>query len=81
MGRGDGLGTVGLAARGLVFSVAGYLVLRAALEHDPSRATGLDGTLRTIAGQAYGQVVLAAVALGIIAYGCYSFFEARYREL
>lgn len=77
----DVLGTVGLAARGLVFGVAGFLLLRAALDFDPDEATGLDGTLKTIADQTYGQVLLTATAVGIIAYGLYSFAEARYRQL
>ena len=77
----DVLGTVGLAARGLVFSVAGFLFVKAAIDFNPEEATGVDGTLRTIADHAYGQVLLTATAAGLVAYGLYSFFEARYRQL
>jgi hypothetical protein len=77
----DVLGTVGMAAKGLVFGVAGFLLIKAALDFDPDEATGVDGTLRTIAQQAYGQVLLTVTALGLIAYGLYSFAEARYRRL
>lgn len=76
-----GAGTLGLAARGLLVGVAGYLLLRAALDFDPERATGVDGTLRTIAAQPYGQMLLTLTALGLVAYGLYSFAEARYRRL
>lgn len=77
----DVVGTVGLAARGAVVSVAGFLLLRAALDHDPDEARGVDGTLKVIARQAYGKALLTATAFGIIAYGLYSFAEARYRRL
>ena len=77
----DVLGTVGLAARGLVFSVAGFLFVKAAIDFNPEEATGVDGTLRTIAHQAYGQVLLTVTAVGLVAYGLYSFAEARYRQL
>ena len=77
----DVLGTLGLAARGLVFSVAGFLLVKAAMDFDPEAATGVDGTLRVIAHQAYGQVLLTVTAVGLVAYGLYSFAEARYRQL
>lgn len=77
----DVLGIVGMAARGLVFAVAGFLLLWAAIDFDPRHARGLDGTLRVIARQAHGQVLLAVTAVGIMAYGLYSFAEARYRRL
>ncbi len=77
----DGLGMVGMTARGLVFAVAGFLLVKAAADFDPDKATGIDGTLKLIAQQTYGQVLLTVTAVGIIAYGLYSFAEARYRQL
>lgn len=75
------VGTVGLIARGVVTGLAGFLLVKAALDYDPSKAVGLDGTLKAIAAQTYGQVLLTVTAVGVIAYGLYSFAEARYREL
>jgi hypothetical protein len=75
------LGTVGMVARSAVFGLAGYLLIRAAIDFDPREAQGLDGTLKTMAHQSYGQVILVAVAIGLLAYGLYSWAEARYREL
>lgn len=77
----DVLGTVGLAARGVVVGLLGLLLIKAAVEFDPQEATGLDGTLKLIARQTYGQVLLTLTAAGVIAYGLYSFAEARYRQL
>jgi hypothetical protein len=77
----DVAGTLGLAARGLVFSLAGFVLVKAAADFDPNEANGIDGTLKLIAHQTYGSVLLAIVAVGLVAYGLYSFAEARYREL
>lgn len=77
----DTLGTIGMAARGFVIALAGLLLIKAAVDYDPEAATGVDGTLKVIAMQTYGQVLLTITALGVIAYGLYSFAEARYRDL
>jgi hypothetical protein len=77
----DVVGTLGMAARGLVVGTLGWLVLKAALDFDPETATGVDGTLRRVARQPYGQVLLTVIATGIIAFAFYSFAEARYREV
>lgn len=77
----DVVGIVGLTARGAVVGLASFLLLRAALEYDPQEAAGVDGTLRTLADQAYGKALLTIVAVGIMCYGLYSWVEARYRRL
>jgi len=74
-------GLAGYVARGVVFGLAGVFVTKAAVNFDPNEAKGLDGTLKTIAGQAYGQWLLAICAIGLLLFGVYSFFEARYRKL
>ena len=77
----DVLGTVGMIARSVVFTLAGYLLIRAAIDYDPDKASGLDGTLKTLAQATYGQAILVVTALGLICYGLYSWAEARYRQL
>jgi protein-S-isoprenylcysteine O-methyltransferase Ste14 len=74
-------GQAGHVARGVVFGIAGFFVLKAAVEFDPKEAKGLDGTLKTIAGAAYGPWLLGVCAVGLALFGVYSFFEARYRRL
>ncbi|HEX4867714.1 MAG TPA: DUF1206 domain-containing protein [Acidimicrobiales bacterium] len=82
MGRAvDVVGTVGLASRGAIVGLAGFLLLRAALDYDPTKASGVDATLRVVAQQTYGKVLLTVIAIGIMAYGLYSWAEARYRQL
>jgi len=75
------LGTIGVSARGAVFALAGALLIKAAVDYDPNQSQGIDGTLRVVAARAYGQILLVAAALGLIAFGFYSFVEARYRQL
>lgn len=74
-------GTVGHAARGVVAALAGLLLIKAALDYDPQQAKGIDGTLRTIAEQPYGKLLLILAAVGLAAFGLFSFVEARYRRL
>lgn len=71
----------GLFARMTVFGIIGWFLLRAAIEHDPKKAVGLDGALRVLSGEAYGRVLLGIVALGLIAYASFRFIEARYRTV
>ena len=74
-------GAVGHTARGVVAGLAGLLLVKAALDYDPGQAKGIDGTLRTIAGQPYGRLLLLLAAAGLAAFGLFCFVEARYRRL
>jgi len=75
------LGLLGHVARGVVAGLAGLLLVKSALDYDAQQAKGVDGTLRTIAEQPYGRVLLLLAAAGLAAFGLYSFVEARYRRL
>lgn len=75
------LGRAGYAALGVVFTIIGIFLIVAAVQFDPKKAVGLDGALKELVLQPYGQVLLVIVALGLIAYGLYSFAEARYRRI
>ena len=74
-------GQLGLSARGIAFLITGWFLVQAALKYDPSQARGLGGALETLARQPYGPWLLGLVALGLIAFGAYSFLEARYRRI
>ena len=73
------LGRFGYAALGVVFSIIGIFLIVAAVQHNPHEAKGLDSVLRTLVQQPFGPWLLGIVALGLVAYGVYSFVEARYR--
>jgi hypothetical protein len=75
------VGRAGMAARGVVFGIIGWLVLQAALHYDPSEAQGLQGALVTLRQGPAGAWVMMAVALGLIAYGIFQLVKARYRVI
>lgn len=73
-------GQIGYTALGVVYGIAGALVVIAALRSEPSKATGLDTALKTLAAQPYGVVLLLAVAAGLAAFGAFAVLDARYRR-
>jgi Domain of Unknown Function (DUF1206) len=72
---------VGYTARGVVFTLIGVFVVRAAWDYKPREAIGLDGALRKLAAHSYGDVLLGVVAAGLLAYAVYCLVQARYREV
>lgn len=76
-----GLGRLGYAALGVVFTIIGIFLIVAALQHNPSQAKGLDTALLELLRQPFGPVLLGIVALGLFCYGLYSLVEARYRRV
>jgi hypothetical protein len=74
------LGQAGYTARGVIVFLIGVAAFDAGVTYRPARAEGLDGALRTVAGWPAGPVLLILVALGLIAFGLLSFFEARWRR-
>ena len=76
------LGRLGYGALGVVFTIIGIFLIVAALQFNPKEAKGLDTALSELLHlRPFGPVLLGIVALGLIAYGAYSFVEARYRRL
>jgi hypothetical protein len=80
-GKAIMVGRAGMVARGITFAMLGFFILQAALHHDPKQAKGLDGALQTLAAQPYGPWLLAAVALGLAAFGVYSLLCAKWIQL
>ncbi len=75
------LGRFGFATRGVTFLIIGGFLILAAVQFDPQEARGLAGSLATLQQQPYGPWLLGIVAFGLIAYGIYMVFEARYRQI
>jgi Domain of Unknown Function (DUF1206) len=74
------LGMVGFPAKGVALGLVGALLVYAAVTFDSAKASGLDGALRTVLDAPFGEVLLTLVALGIAAFGAFSFVRARYPE-
>lgn len=75
------LGRFGIAARGFVFGLIGFFLVRAAWLSDSEEAKGLDQALHAIVVEPRGQFFMAIVAIGFIAYSIHMLVEARYRRL
>ncbi|MEU3414463.1 MULTISPECIES: DUF1206 domain-containing protein [unclassified Streptomyces] len=77
----EALGVTGGTARGVVFAAAGVFAVVAAVRHQPGRAKGMDDTLRAFRDLPAGPWLLAVVALGLAAFGLFSWCNARWRKV
>lgn len=68
----------GFLLKGLALVLVGWVVGWAAATFDPSRATGLDGALRTVVSKPYGPWVLTVIALGLASFAVYCLTRARH---
>ncbi|MEA2162335.1 MAG: hypothetical protein QOK37_462 [Thermoanaerobaculia bacterium] len=71
----------GVVARGIVFGVIGYSLIRAALHRHSAEAKGVSGALRQLWALPMGSWILTAAGLGFAAYGAYALINARYRRI
>lgn len=71
------LARLGYTAKGLVYTVIGWLALMAALGLG-GKKTSADGALSTIAEQPFGQLLMVAVAVGLAGYALWRFVQALF---
>ena len=74
-------GRVGYIAKGIALAAVGVLFVTAAIKQTAGKVTGLDGGLRSMLDLPAGPVILLGIALGLVAYGVYSFARARYARV
>jgi len=74
------LGQAGYVARAVVIAGIGIAALDAAITYNAAKAKGVDGVLRSFAQSDFGPWLLILVALGLVAFGILSFFEAKWRR-
>ena len=74
-------GRVGFVAKGVALAVVALLFGSAALSSRAADAGGMDAALKEVRDQPFGPYLLTLVALGIAAYGVYSFVRARLAKL
>lgn len=75
------LARIGYAGRGLAMVPAGLVVLSAGWHARASEARGLGGALELLKDQPLGSALLAAIALGLIAFGVFGFLKAGFRRI
>jgi len=74
-------GMVGYVAKGVALAIVGVLFVVAAWHANPQEAGGIDTALRTLQQQPAGDLLLALVAVGLMAFGVYSFVRARFGKV
>jgi hypothetical protein len=77
----DTVGRLGLTARGVVFGIIGFRLVKAGLDESSRHARAFGGALRDIAAQPYGLLLLGLVAAGLAAYGIYQLIVARHGRI
>jgi hypothetical protein len=75
------LGRAGYGARGVVWIIIGWFLMKAGLNSNAGQSRSLPQALDTLAAQSYGPWLLGAVAVGLAAYGLYAIAEARFRRI
>ena len=71
----------GVGARGVIIFTLGTFLLLAAVRHDPSQAAGVRESMTELANVIQGRWVLAAIAIGLIAYGLDQAMHATCRRI
>lgn len=71
----------GYVSRGLAYLPLGVIVALAGLNARPSDVTSLGAALETVERHPAGPWALTAMAVGLIAFGVFSFIEARWRRI
>lgn len=75
------LAKIGYVARGLAYLPLAVLIILAGYNSRASQVTSLASALDAVERQDGGAWVLAATALGFIAFGVFSFIEGRFRRI
>jgi hypothetical protein len=79
--RVEPLARAGYIARGLAYLPLAVLVTLAGLRSKASDVTSFSSALDAVEGQPAGPWILALAGLGFIAFGAFSFVEARFRRI
>lgn len=77
----DVLGVIGHVAKGLALVLVGMLFVAAVMTHDPSRSTGLDGSLKALPEHPFGIPLLITIAVGLICYGIFALVRSRFGRM
>ena len=74
-------GRLGYIARGMVFGVLAFFILKVILNHNANEYKGTEGALAYFLSFSYGNLLLGAVAFGLTAYGVFHIMVARHANL
>ncbi|MEY2448790.1 MAG: hypothetical protein QOH79_2266 [Acidimicrobiaceae bacterium] len=74
------LGSIGYAARGIVFVLVGWFLVQAGIDQDPNESAGLDFALKRLANSEHGPGTLRLLAMGLLVFGVYRVVDACVRK-
>mgnify|MGYP006198291905 CR=1 FL=1 len=75
------IGRFGYVARGVVFGILSFFVVKVILSHNANAYKGTKGALEYLLGFDYGTFLLSIVALGLAGYGIFHIMVARHADL
>jgi uncharacterized protein DUF1206 len=75
------LARVGYFGRGLAMLPAGFFMLLAGWHERAVEARSVGSALWALHAQAFGDIVLALIGVGVVAFGCFAFVEAWRRPI
>jgi hypothetical protein len=75
------LGRIAYVARATMYGAIGYFLVRAAIDRAPRETRGSAGALHAVWELPHGNLWLALVAAGLIAFGVYGVLEGKWRRL
>ena len=73
-------GKAGYVARGIVWLILGWMLLKAAMQASAAEAGDTAQAFSFLQDSSYGTYLLGAIALGFICYGIFCFVRARYER-
>lgn len=77
----EGLGVAGFIAKGVALGSLGGVLIVAAVRSRADEAGSLDAAIRALLDLSFGREIVVVVGAGLIAYGVFTVFRARYADL
>lgn len=74
-------GRFGYSARGVVFGIISFFLIRVILQQNADVYKGTQGALQYLLSFSYGSILLGAVSLGLVGYGIFNIMVARHANL
>ena len=77
----ENISRLGVGARGLIITVVGIFLVRAAMTSNPSEAHGTRESMLELANAVPGKWALLSIGIGLLAYAVDQAVHARYRRI
>jgi len=74
-------GKFGFMARGIVFGILGYLVVRAGVTENPGMIEGTQGAFTFLQQLSYGWLLMGLIAIGLLGYGVFMVMVSKYSRV